>query len=182
MLHVVLDWQKIWGILSLIQVCFFEISIKFSIFLYPLLLSSCISHTFTMSHWSSGLTVCFLSQGAVVCCAPGDANHTLELGLPVNVVSLQWWPRRDWSLVSPKAPCQQWTLYSASCRRCEKPAVITLPSPVPFHSLQVLLLLATQWPVRAPVKLLGGAICGGPAFSHQYTVSLVQWVNRLLPI
>jgi hypothetical protein len=27
--------------------------------------------------------------------------------------------------------------------------------PVPFRSLQVLLLLATQWPVRAPVKLLG---------------------------
>jgi hypothetical protein len=32
--------------------------------------SSCISHTFTMSHWSSGLTICFLPQGAVVH-APG---------------------------------------------------------------------------------------------------------------
>jgi hypothetical protein len=28
--------------------------------------SSCISHTFTMSHWSSGLTVCFLPQGAAI--------------------------------------------------------------------------------------------------------------------
>ncbi len=28
--------------------------------------SSYISHTFTMSHWSSGLTVCFLPQGAAV--------------------------------------------------------------------------------------------------------------------
>jgi hypothetical protein len=24
-------------------------------------------------------------------------------------------------------------------------------------------------------------VCGAPAFSHHYTVSLVQWVNRLLP-
>ncbi len=29
--------------------------------------SSCISQTFTMSHWSSGLNVCFPPQGAVVC-------------------------------------------------------------------------------------------------------------------
>ncbi len=42
-----------------------------------------------------------------------------------------------------------------------KADVIThhMHSPVPFHSLQVLLLLATQWPVRAPVKLLGGGGC-----------------------
>ncbi len=29
---------------------------------------------------------------------------------------------------------------------------------VQFHSLEVLLLLTTQWPVSAPVKLLGGAL------------------------
>jgi hypothetical protein len=29
---------------------------------------------------------------------PGGATHTLELGLPVSAVLLQWWPRRDpWS-------------------------------------------------------------------------------------
>ncbi len=33
----------------------------------------------------------------------------------------------------------------------------TLPSPFPFPSLQVLLLLATQWRVRAPVTLLRGS-------------------------
>ncbi len=43
------------------------------------------------------------------------------------------------------------TMWKASCDH-------TLPSLVPFHSLQVLLLLATQWPIRAPVKLLGGAL------------------------
>ncbi len=29
--------------------------------------SFCISHTFTMSHWSSGLTICFPPQGAALC-------------------------------------------------------------------------------------------------------------------
>ncbi len=58
----------------------------------------------------------------------------------------------------------------------------TLPSPVPFHSLQVL-LLATQWPVRAPLSSCfcwgGGEPWGGPAISLQYHVSLIQWTNRL---
>ncbi len=35
------------------------------------LFTSCISHTFAMSHWSSGLTVYFLPQGA--------ADHALEM-------------------------------------------------------------------------------------------------------
>jgi hypothetical protein len=40
-----------------------------------------------------------------------------------------------------------------------KAAVIShhMSSPVPFCSLQILLLLATQWPVRALVKLLNGS-------------------------
>jgi hypothetical protein len=53
---------------------------------------------------------------------------------------------------------------------------------VPFCSLQVLLLLATQWLVRALFKLLGGGEpCGGYVVSLQYTVSLVQWVKYVLP-
>jgi hypothetical protein len=39
-----------------------------------ILWSSCISHTFTMSHWPSVLTVCFPVQGAAVC-APGCSPH-----------------------------------------------------------------------------------------------------------
>jgi hypothetical protein len=34
--------------------------------------------------------------------------------------------------------------------------------------------------LSGPDPLLGGALWA-PAFSHHYTVSLVQWVNRLLP-
>ncbi len=44
-----------------------------------ILWSSCISHTFTMFHWSSELTVCFPPQGAAIR-ALGGATHTLELG------------------------------------------------------------------------------------------------------
>ncbi len=40
------------------------------------------------------------------------------------------------------------TMWKSSCDQ-------TLPSLVPFHSLQVLLLLTTQWPIKALVKLLG---------------------------
>ncbi len=33
-----------------------------------------------------------------------------------------------------------------------------------------------------PGQVAGGEPCGGPAISLQYTTSLVQWVNRLLPV
>ncbi len=46
----------------------------------------------------------------------------------------------------------------------------TLPSPVQFHSLQVILLIATQWPVRAPFKLLRGSPIEAPQF-HSNTQS-----------
>jgi hypothetical protein len=32
-----------------------------------------------------------------------------------------------------------------------------MPSPVPFRSLQVLFLLATQWPVKSPSQVAGGS-------------------------
>jgi hypothetical protein len=43
------------------------------------------------------------------------------------------------------------TMWKASCDD-------TMPSPVPLHSLELLLFLGIQWLVRAPVKLLGGAM------------------------
>ncbi len=39
--------------------------------------SSCISHTFIMSHWSSGLTVCFPPQRAMVCALGPGVQPTL---------------------------------------------------------------------------------------------------------
>jgi hypothetical protein len=60
-----------------------------------------------------------------------------------------------------------------------KANVIThhMPSPVPFHSLQVLLLLATQWPLE-PWSRCWGEPCGGLAASLQYTISTVCFLSR----
>jgi hypothetical protein len=49
----------------------------------------------TMSHWSSGLPVCFLSQGTQVQIPKGVLKWNQDS--PVSVVSLHWWPRHDWS-------------------------------------------------------------------------------------
>ncbi len=50
---------------------------------------------FTMSHWSSGVPVCFLSQRTQVQIPRGALMWNRDF--PVSVVLLQWWPRRDWS-------------------------------------------------------------------------------------
>jgi hypothetical protein len=52
-----------------------------------------------MSHWSSGLPVCFPSQGARVLIPWGVLMRNWDS--PVSIVLLQWWPRRDWSLWPP---------------------------------------------------------------------------------
>ncbi len=71
---------------------------------------------------------------------------------PVSTVSLHWWPQ---SLASrPSLGASQG--FTPSMRGANLIAH-HVPSLVPFHSLQVL-ILATQWPVRALVNLLGGAL------------------------
>jgi hypothetical protein len=52
-----------------------------------------------MSHWSSGLPVCFPSQGAQVQIPRGVLMWNRDS--PVSVVSLHWWPRRDRSSLCP---------------------------------------------------------------------------------
>jgi hypothetical protein len=51
--------------------------------------SSCISHTFTMSHLSNGLNHLLLATGGYRL-RPGGATHTLEVGLPVSAISLKF--------------------------------------------------------------------------------------------
>ncbi len=54
----------------------------------------------TMSHWSSGLPVCFPSQGTQVQIPRGVLMWNRDS--PVSVVSLHWWPRRGWSSLWPR--------------------------------------------------------------------------------
>jgi hypothetical protein len=114
------------------------------------IMSHCGSPSLQYSHWSSGSTFCFLPGGGSGS-RPGDApTLTMEPGSPVSDVSLYWWFWCDlWS------PATIDPLYPAIWRRLLPPAALAIPSPLPFRSLQtLLLLLATQWPVKSPVKLL----------------------------
>ncbi len=74
----------------------------------------------TMSHWSSGLTLCFLSQGTWVQIPWGLLMWNWDS--PVSVVSLHCWPRRDWSFLWPPL---RWAssriITRPSCRQCDNP-------------------------------------------------------------
>jgi hypothetical protein len=130
----------------------------------------------TQSNWSSGSIVCFPSWGSALC-VPGDAQTHYGTGIllivlsryigdPDVIRSLASPPFSGWFTKLPDNNVKNQRLHSSSVGT-PLGFVLTMwradsiahhmPSPVPFHSLQALLLLATQWPVRAPVKLLGGS-------------------------
>ncbi len=124
-----------------------------------------------MSHWLSELTVCFPTQGASF--APWGATHTLELGLPVSPVSLQWWPWRDpWSLATTGL------LARSFCGDLSH-SLVSVPFSLQATDYAWCIPLGSR---KAHTRYLGG---GGPVellhFSHFHHVSLVQWTNRLLP-
>jgi hypothetical protein len=124
----------------------------------------------TMSHWSSGLPVCFLSQGTQVQIPRGVLMWNRDS--LVSDVSLHWWPRRDWSFLWPR-------LRRASSRTITRPSYQQCDNPTWSHpSLQVSL------PASQPTEsAAGGEPCGEPAISLlSYHVSLVQWTTCLLPI
>ncbi len=88
---------------------------------YPYTVESLQSHfILTMSHWSSGLPVCFLSQGTQVQIPWGVLMWNRDS--PVNVVSLHWWSWRDWSFLWPclrRASSQ--TITRPSCWQFDNP-------------------------------------------------------------
>jgi hypothetical protein len=67
----------------------------------------------TMSHWSSGLPVCFPSKGTRVQ-IPWEVLMW-NWDSPVCVVSLNWWPRHDWSFVASLKRASFWTITRPSC-------------------------------------------------------------------
>jgi hypothetical protein len=74
----------------------------------------------TMSHWSSGLPVCFLSQGTQVQIPRGVIMWNRDS--PVSDVSLHWWPRCDWSSLWPCLRwASTWTITRPSWRQCDNP-------------------------------------------------------------
>ncbi len=125
---------------------FYFISLFITVLFSKYFTESCGGPAISLRH-TSGSTIFFPSRGSAVC-VPGMHKVTMELGFSclqclATVVTLTW-------LITGLALGSVPTMGKASWDH-------TLPSRVPFHSLQVLLLLATQGLVRAPVKLLGGS-------------------------
>jgi hypothetical protein len=131
----------------------------------------------TMSHWSSGLPICFLSQGTQLQIPWGVLMWNRDS--PDIVVSLHWWPWCDWSFLWPRL---RWassrTITRPSCRQCDNPTWSHTALLSRFHAL-----------CRSPFRLHNhgvgywGEPCGEPAISiHSHLVSLVQLTTHLLPV
>ncbi len=73
-----------------------------------------------MSHWSSGLPVCFPSQGTQVQIPRGVLMWNRDS--PVSDVSLHWWPWHDWSSLWPRLRrASSRTVTRPSCWQCDNP-------------------------------------------------------------
>ncbi len=131
----------------------------------------------TMSHWSSGLPICFLSQGTQLQIPWGVLMWNRDS--PDIVVLLHWWPWCDWSFLWPRL---RWalsrTITRPSCRQCDNPTWSYTALLSRFHALY-----------RSPFLLHNhgvgywGEPCGEPAISiHSHHVSLVQLTTHLLPV
>jgi hypothetical protein len=128
----------------------------------------------TMSHWSSGLPVCFLSQGTQVQIPRGVPMWNQDS--PVGIVSLHWWPQRDWSFLWPRLRrASSRTITRPSCQQCDNPTWSHTAFLSRFHACcRSPFRLHNRWS-----RLLGG----NPVESlHSHHVSLVQWTTCLLPI
>ncbi len=107
-----------------------------------------------MSHWSSGLPVCFPSQGTQVQNPRGVFMGNWDS--PVSVVSLHWWLRRDRSFLWPRLRrASSRTITRPSCRQCDNPTWSHTAFLSWFHAC-----------CRSPFqhhnrrsRLLGGALC-----------------------
>jgi hypothetical protein len=98
---------------------------------------------------------------------------------PVRVVLLQWWPRRDWSLWPHQRRASSRIVTRPLCRQCDNPTWSHTAFLSWFHPR----CRSTFWLFDWHSQLLGGEPCGEPAISlHSYTVSLVQWSTRFLPV
>ncbi len=77
-----------------------------------------------MSHWSSRLPVCFQHEGP-----GGDLCEIgillLALSRYISIVSLHWWPRRDWSLWPRLRRALSQSVTRPSCWQCEIPLDLT---------------------------------------------------------
>ncbi len=131
-----------------------------------------------MFHWSRGSTLCFSLWGTRV---QSPVGYFCETRIPLLALSRRnWWPWRDWSLWPRLRRASSWTITRPSCRQCDNPTWSHRALLSRFHAV-----------CRSSLRLHNrhGRLLGGgepywePATSlRSYHVSLVQWVNPLLPV
>ncbi len=130
--------------------------------------SSCISQTFTMSHWSSLLP----ATGGTGSC-PGGATLTMELSSPVSDVSPHWWPRRyPWppATIGLFVHGVRGDTSHSSCPS----SVLTVGHRLWRHTVP----LGSR---KAHTRYWGGALWSS-YISHTFTMShWVKWTHCLLP-
>jgi hypothetical protein len=100
---------------------------------------------------------------------------------PVGVVSLNWWPRCDWSLWSRLRQVSSQALTRLSCRQCDNPSWSHTALLSRFDGFN----LAAGPPFGFTTDIVGcwgWALCRPVISLHSYTVPLVQWSTRLLPV
>jgi hypothetical protein len=125
----------------------------------------------TMSHWSSGLPVCFPPQGSQVQIPWGVLVWNQDS--PVSDVSLHWWPRLDWSSTEL---CPQLSLGP----RADNVTVSLDLTQLSCPGFTLAVGLPSGFTTDS--RLLGGSPVESPAISHDsYHVSLVRWTTCLLP-
>jgi hypothetical protein len=105
----------------------------------------------TMSHWSSGLPVCFPSQGTRVQIPWVVLMWNLDS--PVSAVPLHWWPRCDWLLRPRLRRASSRTVTRSSCWQCDNPTWSHITFLSRFHArCRSPFQLHNRWS-----RLLGGA-------------------------
>jgi hypothetical protein len=130
----------------------------------------------TMSHWSSGLPICFLSQGTQVQIPRGVLLWNRDF--PISIVSLPWYPDvidhcgLVWGEPHPEPSLG--------------PPADNVIIPLDLTQLSCPgFTLAAGLPSGFSTDRVGcwGKPYGEPAISlHSHHVSLVQWTTGLLPI
>ncbi len=131
----------------------------------------------TMSDWSSGLPVCFLSQGTRVQITWGVLMWNRDS--PVSVVSLHWWPGRDWLFLWPV-----WGGLRSEPSLGPRADNVIIQLDL-SHLLCPGFTLAAGPPsgFRTDGVAAGGGALWRPAISlHSHHVWLVQWTTRLPPV
>jgi hypothetical protein len=132
------------------------------------------SHHVSLVQWTNPLLP---SQGTWVQIPWGVLRWNRDS--PVSVVSLHWWPQRDWSSLQPRLRrASSQTVTRPLSQQCDNPTWSHTAFLYQFHAR---CRSSVQLHNRRSWLLGGGEPCGEPAISlHSHHVSLVQWTNPLL--